>query len=56
VQAYSSIPNDPDAKKARRFLKELRRYRAKRWGKTKLEKILESSEAVDFREAIKRAT
>lgn len=43
LQAYSHMPRDPAAVKARAFLKTLRAYRLKRWGKTKIETELETA-------------
>lgn len=38
------MPNDPAAREARRFLDQLQAYRLKRWGKTDLEKQLDTIE------------
>lgn len=46
VEAYASMPNDPAAKKARKFLKALKAYRLKRWGKTTGETILDQASEV----------
>ncbi len=54
VRAHDNMPNDPAAVKARAFLKELRAYRLKRWGKTALEVELENTKSVPVSEIVKR--
>ena len=48
VAAYSNMPDDPVAIDAREFLRELRAYRKKRWGKTKLERIIDQSQETEI--------
>jgi hypothetical protein len=43
VAAYSHMPDDPVAVEAREFLRELRAYRKKRWGQTKLERLTDQA-------------
>ncbi len=40
ITAYANMPDDPEAVKAGEFLKQLRVYRRKRWGRTKHEQVL----------------
>ena len=46
VEAYAHMLNDPAAKKAISFLRQLRAYRLKRWGRTKLEKLMGEADSV----------
>ncbi len=54
VAAHSHIPNDPAAEEARKYLKQLRAYRNKRWGRTGLEKMIDEAEPITVAEAIRR--
>ena len=42
LRSYSHIPGDPEAAEAREYLEQLKAYRLKRWGKTRLEGAIEA--------------
>ena len=54
IDVYSGNPEEPVVADAFQFLKELKAYRIKRWGKTKLEVELEGGKRlVAYEQAIK---
>lgn len=54
IVSYSHMPDDPACQEAMAYLKQLKAYRLKRWGKGVLESELEKAKPVDFREVAKR--
>jgi len=52
ADAYSKDPNNKYKKEAEAFLRQVRAYRKKRWGKTKLEILCDKAEEVDVSKII----
>ncbi len=53
LEAYKRMPSDPVAVEAKKYLKRLRAYRQKRWGKSKIETILDEAKAKDVTDLIR---
>ena len=54
VAAHEGMEEDPACQKAIDYLKQLRAYRDRRWGKTALEAELDTYESVPVTELMKR--
>ncbi len=55
VQAYDGMENDPVAREAASFVKQIRAYRLKRWGKTQLEVMVDEMVEKPIGEFIKES-